>query len=75
VFADPHVRSRGAVIEMRHATGALFKLIANPVRLSQTPPEYRLPPPMLGEHTDAILERLLGLAEPERAALRERKVI
>jgi crotonobetainyl-CoA:carnitine CoA-transferase CaiB-like acyl-CoA transferase len=75
VFADPHVRSRGAVIEMRHGTGALFKLIANPVRLSQTPPEYRLPPPMLGEHTDAILERLLGLAEPERAALRERKVI
>jgi crotonobetainyl-CoA:carnitine CoA-transferase CaiB-like acyl-CoA transferase len=75
VFADPQVVARGDVIEMRHASGALYKLIANPVRLSATPADYRLPPPMLGEHTDAVLERLLGMDQDRRLALREKGVI
>jgi len=32
--------------------------VANPCRLASTPPSYRLPPPMLGEHTDQILQEL-----------------
>ena len=55
VFADPQVVARGAVVEMRHGSGEVMKMIANPVRLSETPPDYRLPPPLLGEHTDAVL--------------------
>ena len=49
VFADPHVQARGVVVQMPHAarrTGV--KVIANPVRLSETPADYRLPPPVLG---------------------------
>ena len=60
VFADPHVVARGVVLEMAHGSGETVKVIANPVRLSETPPDYRIPPPLLGEHTDAVLRRPAG---------------
>jgi crotonobetainyl-CoA:carnitine CoA-transferase CaiB-like acyl-CoA transferase len=74
VFADPQVVARGAVVEMRHASGADVKVIANPVRLSETPADYRLAPPTLGQHTDEVLGRL-GLSGDELAALRSKGVI
>ena len=46
---------------MAHGSGEAVKVIANPVRLSETPPDYRIPPPLLGEHTDAVLRERLGL--------------
>jgi crotonobetainyl-CoA:carnitine CoA-transferase CaiB-like acyl-CoA transferase len=51
VFADPQVVARGMVREMAHSAGVPIKVVANPVRLSETPADYRLPPPLLGEHT------------------------
>ncbi len=75
VFADPHVQARNMVIEMAHASGEKVKVIANPVKLSATPPDYRSAPPVLGEHTDAVLGGLLGLSAADIAGLRERKVI
>jgi crotonobetainyl-CoA:carnitine CoA-transferase CaiB-like acyl-CoA transferase len=75
VFADPHVQAREVVREMPHASGAVVKVIANPVRLSATPADYRLPPPKLGEHTDAILAERLDIDADERAALRAKGVI
>ena len=50
-------------------------VIANPVRLSETPTDYRLPPPLLGEHTDEILSKRLGFKKAKLAALRKRGVI
>ena len=52
------MQARGVVVEMPHGSGASVKVIANPVRLSATPPDYRLPPPMLGEHTEEICTEL-----------------
>ena len=75
VFADPQVRARETLVEMTHGSGASMTLIANPVRLSETPVDYRLPPPILGEHTDEILTDMLGIAAEDRAALREAGVI
>ena len=76
VFADPQVQARGAVVQMAHAaTPDGVKVIANPVRLSETPPSYRLPPPVLGEHTDSVLQQRLGLSEADLAALRAKQVI
>ena len=54
VFADPQVQARGAVVEMPHGTAGRVKVLANPVRLSETPADYRIPPPLLGEHTEAV---------------------
>ena len=78
VFADPHVRARGVVVEMAHASlppGETVKVIANPVRLSETPADYRLPPPVLGQHTDEVLKQALGLDDAKLAALRDKGVI
>ena len=76
VFADPQAVARGVVVHMAHAaTPDGVRVIANPVRLSETPVSYRLPPPVLGEHTDAVLGERLGLGAEAVAALREKGVI
>ncbi len=75
VFADPQVVAREMVLEMEHASGQTVKVIANPVKLSETPADYRLAPPLLGQHTDAVLSDRLGLDAAALAALREKKVI
>ena len=75
VFSDPHVLARGNLIDMVQADGTEMRLVANPVRLSETPVDYRLPPPMLGEHTEEVLSEMLGLDEAARAALRRDGVI
>ena len=71
VFADPQVQARGCVVEMPHASGETVKVVANPVRLSATPPAYKSAPPTLGQHTAEVLGGLLGMGEAEIAALRE----
>ncbi len=76
VFADPQVKARGAVVQMPHpATPEGVKVIANPVRLSETPVDYRLPPPILGQHTVEILRERLGLGAARLSQLREKNVI
>jgi crotonobetainyl-CoA:carnitine CoA-transferase CaiB-like acyl-CoA transferase len=75
VFADPHVLARDMVVQMAHGSGEAVKVIANPVRLSETPPDYRIPPPLLGEHTDAVLSEQLGLDAAALADLRAKGVI
>ena len=76
VFADPQVLAREAVVHMPHAaTPEGVRVIANPVRLSETPITYRIPPPLLGEHTDAVLFDRLGLGAEALAALRDKGVI
>ncbi len=74
VFADPHVVARGMVKELAHASGATVKVIANPVRLSATPADYRHAPPLLGEHTEDVLTGLLGMNAAEIAALKEKGI-
>ena len=76
VFADPQVQARGVVVTMPHAAAKDgVEVIANPVRLSETPADYRLPPPVLGEHTDVVLSERLGLDETALNGLRERGII
>jgi crotonobetainyl-CoA:carnitine CoA-transferase CaiB-like acyl-CoA transferase len=77
VFDDPHVQARGVVVEMPHGEHGegRVKVIANPVRLSETPADYRMGPPLLGQHTDAVLGERLGLDAATLAALRGKGVI
>ena len=69
VFADPQVQARGVVVEMDHASGERVQVIANPVRLSETPPRYDAAPPLLGQHTEEVLASL-GLDEAAIKAVR-----
>jgi crotonobetainyl-CoA:carnitine CoA-transferase CaiB-like acyl-CoA transferase len=75
VFADPHVQAREMVVEMAHASGETVKVIANPVKLSATPPSYRSPPPVLGEHTEDVLASVLKMSASDIAALREKGIL
>ena len=52
-----------------------MKVIANPVRLSETPVDYRITPSTVGAHTDDVLTSLLGMSEAEIAALRDGGVL
>jgi len=75
VFADPQVKARGVLVEMTRPDGGTVQVVANPVRLSETPADYRIAPPALGQHTDEVLSGLLGLGADELADLRGRGVI
>lgn len=65
---DKQTRGRGLIVQLEHPTIGMAKSIANPIRFSSTPVSYRLPPPLLGEHTGAILESL-GYAAAEVKAM------
>jgi len=77
VFDDPQIQHRGMEISMPHNLSGNGKvsLIGSPVKMSETPVSYRNTPPTLGQHTNVILEELLGISEKERAALAEKGVI
>ncbi|WP_088142955.1 CaiB/BaiF CoA transferase family protein [Achromobacter xylosoxidans] len=62
VFEDPQVQARGLRMSMQHPQAGEVPLVASPIRLSDTPVSYRHAPPQLGQHTDAVLARLLGLS-------------
>ena len=77
VFADPHVLAREMVVKVPHPliAGGGAKLIASPLRLSETPVKYRYHPPLLGEHTDEVLAEKMGLNDAALAELRDAGVI
>lgn len=72
---DPHVVARGMIASAEHPEMGTVRFPANPFRLSATPTSYRKAPPLTGEDTDAVLDRVLGLGEGERAALRSRGIL
>ena len=55
---DAQTRARGLIVQLEHPAIGTAKSIANPIRFSNTPVSYRLPPPLLGEHTAEILQSL-----------------
>jgi crotonobetainyl-CoA:carnitine CoA-transferase CaiB-like acyl-CoA transferase len=61
VFNDPHVVARGLRFDMAHSVAGQVPLVANPIRLNDAPVTYRLPPPLLGQHTADVLSQILGL--------------
>lgn len=75
VFADPQVQHRGMRIELPHATGNVAPGVRNPIRYSATPLQYERAPPALGQHTDMVLQELLGLDADAVAGLRAGKVV
>ena len=75
VFEEPQVKARGVKIELEHAAAGRLAMVASPMRFSGTPLEYRLAPPLLGEHTEEILSTLLELSPEAISRLRAEGVI
>ena len=77
VFNDPQIKARGMNLHMEHpATGTRgVDMVASPIKLSKTPPSYRFPPPMLGQHTEEILREVIGASDREIAEWQAENVI
>ena len=77
VFDDPQIQHRGMEISMSHhlSGNGNVSLIGSPVKMSETPVSYRTAPPTLGQHTDEILEEVLGMDENERRLLAMKKIV
>ena len=77
VFDDHHVQHRGMRIEMDHHAAGSGKvpLIGNPVKMSCTPPQYRLAPPTLGQHTEEVLEELLDYNQEQIQSLKDESIV
>ncbi|HEK1688631.1 TPA: CoA transferase [Pseudomonas putida] len=61
MFQDPQVVARGLRVDVPHPLAGSVPQVASPIRLSETPVEYRRAPPLLGEHTEVVLMDVLGL--------------
>ncbi len=75
VFDDPQIKHRGMVRTIPHPLSGSLSVVGNPLNFSDTPLEYRRPPPLLGEHTAEVLRDLLGLDDAEIARLTEQRVV
>jgi crotonobetainyl-CoA:carnitine CoA-transferase CaiB-like acyl-CoA transferase len=75
VFEDAQVRARHLRQEMPHPRIGRIPIVANPIRMSRSAMEYRLAPPLLGEHTRQVLMEIIGLPEAEIETLLADEVI
>jgi len=73
-LSDPQVAARHMIEEVEHAVLGSMKVLGTPIKLSDTGPSIRSAPPVLGQHTDAVLGEL-GLGASDIAGLRSRNVI
>jgi crotonobetainyl-CoA:carnitine CoA-transferase CaiB-like acyl-CoA transferase len=72
--ADPHLAARGAIVTVEHPEIGPERHIGNPIRMSLTRLAAPAPAPRLGEHTEDVLTRVLGLARTEVARLVDERV-
>lgn len=72
---DPHVEVREMIVRQTHPRLGEVRTIASPLRLSESPPTYRRPPPLMGEHTDEVLRDVLGLDDAALETLRQAEAI
>ncbi len=70
VFDEPQVKARNVRIELDHPVAGKVPGVASPMRFSGTAIEYKLAPPVLGQHTDDVLRGLLKLSDADCAKLR-----
>ena len=75
LFADPQIAAREMIAELQHPTIGSMRVLGTPAKLSDTPASIRTAPPLLGEHTSAILSADLGINEDELSTLKAKGVV
>jgi crotonobetainyl-CoA:carnitine CoA-transferase CaiB-like acyl-CoA transferase len=75
VFAEAQVAAREMVVEILHPSGEPVKLLGPVPKFSATPARVQSPPPLLGQHTEAVLRELLQMEEEQIRWLRQQDAI
>jgi len=70
VFSDPQVLYRRMKVTAPHPVAGEVSMVANPIKFSATPITHDRAPPLLGEHTESVLQSVLGLDRAEIEALK-----
>ena len=74
VLADPHLRAREMIVDVDYPTRGTYQTVGSPIKLSDSPVTVQRPP-LLGEHTEALLGALCGLPPEEVAKLKDAGVV
>jgi crotonobetainyl-CoA:carnitine CoA-transferase CaiB-like acyl-CoA transferase len=75
VFQSPQVLHRKMLVEVAHATAGKVRMAGLPVKFSGTPASVRLPPPLLGEHSEQVLASWLGMSSEAVAQLKDKGIV
>ena len=70
-LADPQLAARDMIVALQHQSAGTVRVLGTPLKLSDTPAEVHAAPPVLGQHTEAILRNDVGLSDEEIRTLRE----
>jgi len=70
-----HTLARGMVVDIEHDACGPLRLVGPPVKFSETQPQVRTAPPLLGQHTDEVLGQLTDLTTSEIETLRNENII
>ena len=58
VFDDPQIKHMGIPKQIDHPEMGTTNLVGSPINMSDTPPKFFCPAPLLGEHTEEVLAKL-----------------
>lgn len=75
VVDDPHTAAREMITEVEHSKAGRLKVVNSPLKLSRTPVKIERACPELGEHTEEILQNLLGFSQEKITELRSLQAI
>ena len=72
---DPHIKARGAFVDVEHPQAGTLKLLAPWMRFSDTPAKITRAAPLIGQDNNEVYGELLGLSESEVRELAEEGAI
>ena len=75
ILEDPNIKLREMIIELQHPRAGAVKIANTPLRLSETPAKIETASPLLGQHTDELLNNLLGYTQEKISELRASEII
>ncbi len=75
VASDPNTKERDMIIDVHHPESGDFKVVNSPLKFSRTPCQVERAAPELGEDTEEVLSRLLGMSGEDLAGLKEAGII